>query len=284
MKNRIKQISVLVLFGLSLCAVHDVSAWPPWFGVAGKPFGGGGGGGGSGSTWADWNETVEAGWGSSNANICLMEGSLGANETSVGVLTGDDLVYTQHGVIAATSGSPSKRKLDASDDYFNVTTAFVQGTIGASTSWNVIIKVDTLATNQAGPDDRYIVSFRSGTYYVELVQTDANKLKLRCHDGDIGASETTTSSAMPTTGVLYIGMWADGGVNKIRFGFKEDIKPVKWSDFAATKRGEDTHDGDFTDKALTVGQIGGRAIANSYLNAYLYYVVVAKECLINNGG
>jgi len=232
-------------------------------------------------TWENWDETSEATLASDDIFVCLMENvNAGGDETGRGGgLTGADLVLTQTGNIAGMSDG--HRTLDGTDDYFTVTTAFLDALIAnVNNTWTIILKVDNITLNT----DDYFLFLNS-----EPVNTNAFSSPITATDKyymttyqnssyDVG---TTTDSLQAAT-EYYICIWADG--TDMRMGFTT-TRPTKWSDFGENDRVLfGTNTGAFS--GLTFDHATYRtffsAAGTGCLAADFYYMVMSKTCLIDN--
>lgn len=164
-----------------------------------------------GTTWANWNEIIEAGWGdSTNSYVALMENvSAGGNETGQGGgLTGTDLILTQGGNIAGATGSPPKRLFDNVDDYMTPTAAWASTLLGSPTH-TLLVKANAVATN--AEEDWVWMFTTDDNDYVALCRRNptSGKLEFRA-DPAAGGSWVTVADLHPSTGDLYIFQRADG--------------------------------------------------------------------------
>lgn len=259
---------------LSLQAV-DALAWPsispPLLGNAGQI------GGGTNTSWATWDETTETGWGdSSNTFIMVPAGGASADEAGQGAgLAGANLILSQNGAIAATTGTPSYRQLDGSNDYFTATVTMLTTFLKSRNVWTLVWGLNTCTASAGGRQDIcYIHDSAANRFYLSLTGGSGNKLY-----AELGRASWTpqTTDAVPETGMAYICIWSDG--TYIRMGFTVS-KPSRWSDFASTKRQSTT-------SALTAMEADAdtqNIISSIFapIKTRLYFFVASKLCLIDN--
>jgi len=228
------------------------------------------------SSWGNWDETTEAGWGNLLTYIALFEGGAATNETGQGVVTGADLDLTQNNAIPAATGSPPTRALTAvSSQFFEHTSTL--GAIADSGGWSIIIKAKDFA-DSATTQQLYYGEHVAGKLRIRFYKADtSNALNVNIYD--VGASafvlNATTSGAIPSTGDVYICVWYDG--TYFRGGFSV-TKPTKWSDFASTDRIT------ATDTSASIGDaaaIGGDPV-QQYSTVKLYYFILSGSVLIDN--
>jgi hypothetical protein len=229
-----------------------------------------------GTSWSNWDETTEAGWGSSNVFVALMENtSAGGNETGQGLVTGADLVLTQSGNVAGASGN--SRWFDGANDYLSGTTTLTTTALKDRTSWTILMKLNTL---NAGSDISLCFGLTSGASNHIYIEQNGGAMKVNAYDNGNLRLGTATADTYPTAGDVYFAVWGSPGYN-IRAGFTT-TKPTKWSDFAATKRVEGT---------AAVTWAGTWSINHNFIcysagssctNVRVYYVLLASECLIDN--
>lgn len=234
---------------------------------------------GGGASWADWNETDEAGWGDAGTFISLFENtSAGGNETGQGGgLSGADLVLTQVGNVAGAVGSPLSRDLDGGDDYFHFTENLANVLAGQAT-WSVILRVADISTSNNWSEALFKVRGASDLIAINWSWGTALPLFRATKDG--GGIIATQPSASDYTGTKYWAIWCDG--TYVRGGYCS-TKPTKWSDFAATARVSATSACQFTDGDFpTERKIGINEDATHYPNCDLYYIVISASCLIDN--
>lgn len=238
----------------------------------------GGGGGGSNTTWANWDGS-ESGWGdSTNNHIMVVGGAVGENETGQGMVSGADLVWTQNGNIAATSGG--KRFVDSNgSDYFAGTQTLMDAVCSDNT-WTILYHLNTVA----GPPsaDGYWLYLTAGGNYLYLGYLTTGTLLLQSDMG--GAFAVNTVNAIPTSGDVWLGAWSDGTYMRCGFtaaGSGAIGQPTKYSDFAAGNAKSQTQN-----SGATGGFSGARDIfmmpGRNPMSAYIYRAVFSKLCLIDN--
>lgn len=240
--------------------------------------------------WKEWDESSEFTLADDDTFVCMMENSVeGGDETGQGGgLTGADLVLTQHGDVAGATGAPSYRDLDGNDDYFEGTATL--GRLITGEEFTIIVK---LRVNSIGGNLQTIFLFGSGSsqnyindpnamYHGVRIDVMGTSGTLRLTAGDWDSEwpiREETTDALPTTQDVYVVVWNDGS-NNVRAGFST-TKPTKWSDFDTTKRidsGElsiSAEDADIQSALYSGGTINP-------LDAWLYYTIVSRTCLIDN--
>ena len=190
----------------------------------------------SGGSYANWNETDEAGWGDSvNVNICLAQATTVANEISQGVLTGANLIYTQNGAIAGGDGT--KRPFDGVNDMMSATNVFANTFLSFDDPTFLIIhKLDTVNKNSYDTGVNYI----DCTGNTEMLHTKIqfnndgdNTLGILWKDAGAYAANTETVDVIPLTGIVYIYQQANAG--KIQAGW-DTVKRTAWADIPAGQK------------------------------------------------
>jgi hypothetical protein len=236
--------------------------------------------GGSGSintSLATWDED-SVGWGdTANTHIVRMIGGAGADDVGVGVATGADLVWSETGNIAASTGSPPYRQFQA-DDYESITQTLA-GIISGST-WTIIIKLADWTTAQVNESPLFLSSTAPASHIRIYKGTGADAHKLWFYVDFNGVSQLSVQSpsASPTSGNLYVAIWYDG--TTIRGGYST-AKPSKLSDFTWSDGATKTFSF-AADEWNSLRDFGGSA-GEPFVTAKFYYVILSKSCLIDNG-
>lgn len=230
-------------------------------------------GSGSGS-WAAWDESTEAGLQSSDIFVCFFEGGLAADETGQGGgLTGVDLVLTENGNVAATSGTPPKRHFDGTDDYFTLTETAVESLMLGGGTWTIILKCGGFENEAAHQGLLQLYSSVSNDQiFIQVLNNET--ISFEIYDGGVGVASYTTPAFTPTTGVIYIIAEYDG--TTIRLGTTETTKPDTWADVTnqdVTVVG--CNFSDFTTRRA-VGFNG-----TTYKHGDFYYLVVSDKVLLS---
>ena len=235
----------------------------------------------SAAGWLNWDESAEVGCATDDIFCCMMENvNAGGDETGQGGgLTGANLVLTQAGNIAGATGSPARRALDGSGDYFSMTTAAIDALIGnANNTWSIVIKA--LFTDRAAAAQLF---WLGQTGYDEVIRCSVNtnqKVVFNTIQDDTGDNVTTTDALSNST-VYYFAIWTDG--TDLRCGFST-TRPTKWSDFGANDRGIfGTNTGAYSGESFTHSKniFSYESTYEPWLGAG-YYVVMSKTCLIDN--
>jgi hypothetical protein len=226
--------------------------------------------------WATWDESTEEGLATDDIFVALMENvNTGGNETAQGGgLSGVSLVLTQVGNISGATTTPRTRYFDHADDY--MTTATVQTLIGQP-AWTWIMKVNLLAIG----DNTYGCFFGvpGGDYLYLFLNGADNTLKLYLMDGGVLTVNTVSTVGTVSTGIQWWAIWYDG--TNIRWGFTT-TRPTKLSDFNSNNRGSAAWaSGRFTGTWSNVERPVGHNARPIY--GYVYYVIMSKACLIDNG-
>lgn len=229
--------------------------------------------------WATWDETSEVTLADDNIFVCLMENvNNGGDETGQGGgLSSPNTVLTESGTLAGATGSPPTRDFDGTDDALTMTTSAVDALLGNNT-WTIIVKVTNLdlVTN----DTFFSFWDAASENGINCYITSTDTIFFSAEDGNVNEGEQTTDSLAAAT-TYYIAMWSDGSV--LRAGFST-TKPTKWSDFDAGKREEwSTIVGSFDGVTFEAAQkIADNTGGTGELGGEIYYVVMAKTCLIDN--
>ena len=237
-------------------------------------------GGGGASSWTDWAETDESGWGDADTYISLFENtSAGGNETGQGGgLSGVDLVLTQIGNVAGATGSPPTRALDGTSNGFTPANAIANLLDSSTGGWTFLVKVKDFE-DDAVTAQNIIHSDDGANLSIKIQKNTANKLvfEVLSYDPVDWELQATTTDDVPSTGDLWIALWYDGTV--FNGGFTT-TKPTKWSDFAAGKRVTDTNT---AVKALpSCNILINRTGDDQWAGLEAYYVIFSKTVLIDN--
>jgi hypothetical protein len=216
--------------------------------------------------------------GSEDTNITFGENtSAGGDETGRGILTGADLVWTQHGNISGATGSPPYRTTDGNDDYWSTTQNWWDAIFKAQSTYTFVIKV-----SQSG-DQSYFIEFR-GTDLLFSAKYDSHEFRLQ--DSDNAREDLATANAWPTSTITWIAIWCDASVTRAGVttsGSGANGQPTKWSDFASGDRVEFTNLYDNFPTADSRTFVGGIPGSTDWFTAFdFYYAVVSKTCLIDN--
>lgn len=229
--------------------------------------------GGGNTSWADWDETTESGWGdSANTYIALMENkSAGGNEVGQGAeLSEANRTLTQSGNIAgaALSGGYWRRAIDAGDDRFIPTVGWCQG-IMENVTWIIVQK---MYITTVGVNDGYL-GLRSnvggGIYCLEATS------KMATTWADPATPQTTTDNI--PTGIVYM-FWGYDGTNT-RSGFSI-TKPTSWAAIPANQKCSDTEVrswGPGDDWNLQTRSLFARPDQDTSIDGFAYFVVASTS-------
>lgn len=242
-------------------------------------------GAGGVSSWADWDETSEAGLATSNTFVCFLENaSSGTNEIGQGAgLAESDRTLTQSGNIAGATGSPPSRLFDGSDDLMAMTVN-LSNLLAGGGNWTIITKIKVVSNNATEAP----FAFYGAQDHIYAMFNGSGNILFRCQKDTVNKINVTSTDAMTMNQIGYIGLWYDG--TYIRGGFIDggsptpNTKPTKWSDFNANDRVSATDTitwiaGDFDGTKY----LGGYFSASYALQCYIYYIVISNTCLIDNG-
>jgi len=231
-------------------------------------------------TWENWDELSESGLASDDIFVCLMSNvNAGGDETGEGGgLTGADLVLTEAGTLAGATGAPPTRDFDGTDDVLSMTTAAADALFGnANNTWTIILKVTNL--DLVTQDIFWKFDNSGATENIYCIQ-QADKIPDFTIEQDNVIEIETETDALQAATTYYICLWTDGTV--ARCGYST-TKPTKWSDFAAGKRSEfSTNTGAFSGETFDANSSLMGLSAAGFCGGELYYVVIAKTCLIDN--
>lgn len=235
---------------------------------------------GAGTSWADWNETTESGWGDSNTYIVVFDNPVAGGEEvgQGGGLGATDLTLTQAGTVAGCTTTPPSRYLEQADDVFTGTTVFLNTFFGTDTTWTIIQKVYLSTDPAAASTCFWFLNDSVDSDYLYVERTVAGLLTIRvlpASGTDDIYSSTLTGPAVGN--YVYVAAWSDG--TDIRFGWSY-TKPTKWSDFSAntgvSRTVAYTPQVDYNTRTIV-----GRA-ANQTVAGYYRFLVLSKSCLIDN--
>lgn len=232
-----------------------------------------GGGGGGNTSWSNWDETTETGWGDSTNNFIVIGDAAAAADNEVGHgggLAGPNLVFTQNGSPVANG---TYRTMDGGDDYFTWTVAGVGTFIGSRSVYTVIWKF----ADYADITDTFISIIANGTHYLYLFANASDQLALYFKDGGLTTTATTVNVISPTSGTIYFAIWSDG--TDIKAGFCE-TKPTALTDFAANSVATINHTSAIATASVSTSH--GVGYSSSFMTAKWYYFVASKLCLIDN--
>ena len=234
------------------------------------------------SGWENWDETSEDGCATDDIFCCMFENTnASGDETGQGGgLAGANLVLSQSGSVAGATGTPPCRVFDGTNDEFDMTTTAIDALIAnANGTWTIIIKVADLGLVNYQTFFKFDDRTGNNTENLYALNTTTDTCRFDCKENGTEESEETTDALQSST-PYWVAMWADG--TKIRAGFATS-KPDKWSDFDNNKR-EDwtTVTGDFSGNTFSGDKKIGKGYGGAYLGAKVYYIVLAKICLIDN--
>jgi len=252
---------------MGLGAVEDAMGW----GIMPAVVGSGGGEASGGTSWANWDETTESGWGDQTNNlIWIMDGGASANEVGQGGgLSESDRTLTQVGDIAASSGSPPKRLVDrlAGNDYFKGTANAVKMMDG--TVFTYIAKCNGMSAIggviEFYDGSQHLLCNSSGRFYTSGYTTDSDV-------------SWATGPGMPT-GDIYFYLIDDG--TNTTWGWNI-TKATKLSDIPAAQRITKGAINGVQDGPSRTSLLGSEA-SDVNLITYVYYIVISKLCLIDTG-
>lgn len=239
---------------------------------------------GGNSTWADWNERTESGWGNEEERektyICIFKNPAGnGGETGqCDGLAGADLNITYvSGTIAGATGNPPSRQAGTTLA-MNWTEAAIE-TFFLDNTYTLIYKMKDVASVPIG-EERYICQI-FGVGSADLITAYINEdeqLRVAVRIGMDYKINDLIQNPIPSSGPVYVAIWSDG--TYIRAGWAAK-KPTKWSDFDENGRATVTDANTFTGFETTLNILGLNA-ADKGTNAKHFYIVASKECLIDN--
>ena len=238
-----------------------------------------GGGGATNTNFLTWDE-LETGWGDLlNTNICNAEnGVSGGDEGSLGVVSGADLVHIESGNIPGASGSPLTRALDGTDDYWVVTTTFIDTFLAFDNPvFSIIIKVDTWEQYEA---DQAIIRYMAdagGNNGIYCVANSGGQIRVDFADGGTDTYTDYTTDPMPKTGAVYIYVESDGA--NIKCGW-DTVRRGSWDEISANQKS-------IKAKAITWAGVSfseqrfilGCPVSTNYPKCNWHYTIHSKKTL-----
>ena len=223
-------------------------------------------------SWATWTEDSEASLADSDTFVCFFENpTLGGSETGQGGgLTGAHLVLIQVNNVPGVS-SGYRQLTTASQQYFEWATAAEDLMIKNKADFTIVLKCKDWATVATANDP--IVKFDTSYFFIV---SSTSKLRFIYTPTAGGASDVTSTNAVPSSGVVYFAIWRKNGA--VKAAFKATTRPTKESDFAAGDTCESTQDGVY-DRAFTGHYLFTDTARWATIKAG--YLVVAKKALFS---
>lgn len=247
---------------------------------------------GSGVLWSAWDglsqDTLSADQDSDNSEDTVLgfhdaEGA-SDNDTGRGAgLTGANLVLTEIGDVPAATGTPPRRALDNSGDWFQFPGAW----------WDTCIKDQPELTlffhlfNWANQDTYdALIRVTSGTGSGDfMLRVESNKLKVYAANnaGTVILNATTTDN-VPTNTELWVMFWLGATYARAGFTSGTSAPPTAWSDFEANKRMGNSHGGNTLDWSISGTPLFYNDTTNSsrLIDADVACVGMSSVCLIDD--
>lgn len=216
--------------GLGLSAVRDARAWGILPSLPGSSTGG--------TTFADWNQYTESGWGDSSVFICVAEGTgAGDNEEGQGAgIVNPNTILTEIGNIpgAVGSGAARYRALDGANHYFSVQ-ATLTDLVKSQTKWMIAHKFSHITQAQ---NDQFIqleAAVATNAQLVLRIKGLTGELEIIYNEDNVGQEILATANVLDFGSSTYtwIGVHADG-TNNVRFWHhNSNTPPSSWDAIAA---------------------------------------------------
>jgi len=240
-------------------------------------------GGSSTPTYATWKENTEI---VSNSAVWLMEGGAAANETGVDSrtvpLTGADLVGTQHGGLAAATGSPPTREFDGTDDWMSWSQATYDIVSNGTSIWTLIIKgLDITEAQTAGHACPLYIYEGTDGHTLGAFQNTWQVWESSGHK----IIDTTLTTPIAISGIVYACWFSDG--TYVRCGWTAagsgvNGQPTKWSDFPTNQRLTAIDTCIWANGSFTSNLYGLMRFNTSYTAGKISYLLMSDTCLIDN--
>uniref|UniRef100_A0A6M3XRX5 Uncharacterized protein n=1 Tax=viral metagenome TaxID=1070528 RepID=A0A6M3XRX5_9ZZZZ len=259
---------VAAIAGLGLGAVKDAMGWGIMPAIIGR---------GGPASWGSWDEasqemlTVDF--------TCFHDGGLGENDVGYsysGLITGTDRILTQYGNVPAVSGG-YRQLTAASSQYFTATqnSGLLEAIFAnAGKKWTIILKFSD------GSSVPYFFSalFAGGvgsSFYIDAAAGGT----LHIGDNNTADETSTTTTSIPTSGVVYLMVQADA-VNKVRWGWQA-TKFTTWAAIPTNNKVETANVmGDFTTCTFTDASNGLYRYGGQSATAKVAYVVMDTTALL----
>jgi len=225
------------------------------------------------SRWANWDESSEASLASDDIFVALFEGGIGTSEIGLGggLSEANRTLDDATNDIAGVSGG-YRQLVAASSQLFNWPTAASTLMIKNQADFTIIIKTKDWTTVASAADP--ILKWDTTNFFI--TSSGATKKLNFVYNPTAGGSNVTSTNAMSETGVIYFAIWRKDGA--VKAAFKETIRPIKESDFAAGDTCESTQDGVY-DRTLAHTYLFSDAARWATIKAG--YIVVAKKALFS---
>lgn len=230
------------------------------------------------TTWQRWPETDEAGWGDAGTNIGLLTNiSAGGNETSQGVVSGADLVYTQAGNIAGAvlSGGSYSRAFDGSDDYMTIT-ATLSGILKSRNTWSVIIKFKAFVGSAS---DR-VMDFYHANNRIRVINDDGSRhISVTVTAGTATTLDAAITDAVPAASDFYLWVCGDGTNTYAGWSL---TRPTAHTSVSATQRVQAASFAQFDANGFSAGARFMTAYdgGTGCQQATVYYFIVSQSAII----
>ena len=227
-------------------------------------------------SWADWNESSEAGLQSASTFVALMENpTTGGNEVGqgLGLSEADRTLTSGTGVVGASGG---KRQFPNTNSYLVPTTGLLQASVQRNGQWTYIMKAEG-NWRFANAFPLYIAD-ASASFLLQTEPSGASASRLRMLIKNTAGStiaDIVTANLVPTSGVVYF--YAQWNGSALRVGFSTS-KVSAWASIAAGNQASASVGsgaycyGSATSKRTPYNGADG--------GIYIYYVIFANTALL----